>query len=297
MPNKPFSGDSVPDWEPYLSLKSPEGAPNISFVLFEDTGLAAGPQYDGRINKPALQKLADRGLVYSRRHTTAWQVGTCRLLRSRTSARLHLWSAFVLVSGLMAQELAPIGIVRGALSNCDANHLTLHDDDNHTLRFVIDGRTFIERDYQRVSCSKLGIGDRMEIVSDRSSEPGARYARMARVMTFEARQRPRLVILPRAPLHRDSPTLRFAPRGNITFSGIVLRRENAGLLLRTRADGEKWIRLNYDTLFHKDGLQVDLSYLNSGTRVFVRADADLQGEIQAHEVVWGEILSPSGLRQ
>jgi len=210
---------------------------------------------------------------------------------------LRLWSVFVLVNGLMAQELAPIGIVRGALSNCGANHLTLYDDDNHTFRFVTDGRTFIERDHQRVSCSKLCIGDRMEIVSDLSNEPGARYARMASVMNFEARQRLRPVILPRAPLHRDSPTLRFAPRGNIMFSGIVLRREKAGLLLRTRTDGEKWILLNYDTLFREDGLQVELSYLSSGTRVFVRAGADLDGEIKAYEVVWGEILSPSGLRR
>jgi hypothetical protein len=209
---------------------------------------------------------------------------------------VRLWPALVLASGLMAQEIAPIGIVRGALTNCDVTHLTIHDDDNHTFRFVTDGRTFIERDHQRVTCSKLGVGDKMEIVSDRSSEPGARYARMASVMNFEARQRSRPVILPRAPLQRDSPTLRFAPRGNVTFSGIVLRLEKTGLLLRTRADGEKWILVNRDTLFREDGLQVESSYLGSITRVFVRASADLDGEIHAYEVVWGEMVSPSGLR-
>jgi hypothetical protein len=209
---------------------------------------------------------------------------------------VRLWPALVLTSGLMAQEIAPIGIVRGALTSCDVTHLTIHDEDNHTFRFVTDGRTFIERDHQRVTCAKLGVGDKMEIVSDRSSEPGARYARMASVMNFEARQRPRPVILPRAPLQRDSPTLRFAPRGNITFSGIVLRMEKTGLLLRTRADGEKWILLNRDTLFREDGIQVESSYLSSTTRVFVRGGASLDGEIQAYEVVWGEILSPSGLR-
>ena len=48
MPKKPFKGtikldvrDSVADWEPYLPAKAPEGAPNILFVLFDDTGLAA----------------------------------------------------------------------------------------------------------------------------------------------------------------------------------------------------------------------------------------------------------------
>ena len=196
----------------------------------------------------------------------------------------------------MAQEIAPIGIVRGALSSCDVTHLTIHDEENRTFRFVTDGRTFIERDHMRVTCAKLRIGERLEIVSDRSSEPGARYARMASVMNFESRQKIRPVILPRMPIQRDSPTLRFAPRGNLMFSGIVLRQDKAGLLLRTRADGEKWIVLSRETLFREDGLQVESSYLRASTRVFVRAGANLDGEIQAYEVVWGDILSPSGLR-
>lgn len=31
--------DSVPDWAPYTPPKAPEGAPNILFVLYDDTGL------------------------------------------------------------------------------------------------------------------------------------------------------------------------------------------------------------------------------------------------------------------
>ena len=78
MAKKPFRGiikldvrDSVPDWEPYLPAKAPEGAPNILFVLFDDTGLAAWSPFGGGINMPTLQKLADRGLRYSQWHTTA----------------------------------------------------------------------------------------------------------------------------------------------------------------------------------------------------------------------------------
>jgi arylsulfatase len=75
---KPFKGvikldvrDSVPDWEPYLPARAPEGAPNILFVLYDDTGLAAWSPYGGRIDMPTLQKLADRGVMYSQWHTTA----------------------------------------------------------------------------------------------------------------------------------------------------------------------------------------------------------------------------------
>ncbi len=78
MAKKPFKGvikldvrDSVADWEPYLPTKAPEGAPNVLFVLYDDTGLAAWSPFGGRINMPTLQKLADRGLMYSQWHTTA----------------------------------------------------------------------------------------------------------------------------------------------------------------------------------------------------------------------------------
>ena len=70
MPQKPFKGiikldvrDSVADWAPYLPAKAPEGAPNILFVLFDDTGLAAWSPFGGGINMPTLQKLADSGLT------------------------------------------------------------------------------------------------------------------------------------------------------------------------------------------------------------------------------------------
>jgi arylsulfatase len=48
MASKPFKGiikldvrDSVADWEPYTPKKAPAGSPNILFVLYDDTGLAA----------------------------------------------------------------------------------------------------------------------------------------------------------------------------------------------------------------------------------------------------------------
>ena len=78
MPTIPFKGtikldvrDSVADWTPYLPAKAPAGSPNILFVLFDDTGLAAWSPFGGGINMPTLQKLADRGLRYSQWHTTA----------------------------------------------------------------------------------------------------------------------------------------------------------------------------------------------------------------------------------
>ena len=63
--------DSTPDWAPYTPKKAPEGAPNILFVLYDDTGLAAWSAYGGGVNMPTLDKLAANGLTYSNWHTTA----------------------------------------------------------------------------------------------------------------------------------------------------------------------------------------------------------------------------------
>ena len=78
MPTKPFKGvidldvrKSTPDWAPYTPERAPEGAPNVLFILYDDTGLATWSPFGGRVNMPTMQKLADRGLLYSQWHTTA----------------------------------------------------------------------------------------------------------------------------------------------------------------------------------------------------------------------------------
>jgi arylsulfatase A-like enzyme len=63
--------DSVPDWGPYTPKRAPEGAPNILFVLYDDTGQAAWSTYGGRIQMPTLDRLAKQGLTYTQWHTTA----------------------------------------------------------------------------------------------------------------------------------------------------------------------------------------------------------------------------------
>jgi arylsulfatase len=73
-----FSGDinldvreSTPDWKPYIRKKAPEGAPNILFILYDDTGLGAWSPYGGRISMPVMDQLAADGLTYTQWHTVA----------------------------------------------------------------------------------------------------------------------------------------------------------------------------------------------------------------------------------
>jgi arylsulfatase len=63
--------DSEPDWSAYTPKKAPEDAPNILFILYDDTGLAAWSPYGGRINMPTLDRIAANGLTYTQWHTTA----------------------------------------------------------------------------------------------------------------------------------------------------------------------------------------------------------------------------------
>ena len=81
--------------------------------------------------------------------------------------RLRLWPGLFFAVGIMAQELAPIGIVRGALMQCDATHLTLGVDESHIFRFLTDARTFIERDHMRIFCPSLRKGERIELLLPR----------------------------------------------------------------------------------------------------------------------------------
>jgi arylsulfatase A-like enzyme len=74
----PFKGkialdvrQSVEDWTPFLPKQAPEGAPNILFILFDDTGLATWSPYGGRVSMPTLDRIASKGLIYTQWHTCA----------------------------------------------------------------------------------------------------------------------------------------------------------------------------------------------------------------------------------
>ncbi len=60
---------SEPAWpEP---LRAPEGAPNVLFIVLDDTGFGQLGCYGSPINTPNLDALAENGLRYNNMHTTA----------------------------------------------------------------------------------------------------------------------------------------------------------------------------------------------------------------------------------
>jgi arylsulfatase len=63
--------DSVPDWEPFLQPRAPDGAPNMLMIVWDDVGYGAMDAFGGPIETPTMRRIADAGLRYSNFHTTA----------------------------------------------------------------------------------------------------------------------------------------------------------------------------------------------------------------------------------
>lgn len=63
--------DSEPDWTPYAAPTAPEGAPNVLYLVWDDTGIATWDCFGGLVEMPAMSRIAERGLRLSQFHTTA----------------------------------------------------------------------------------------------------------------------------------------------------------------------------------------------------------------------------------
>ncbi|MGH9480675.1 MAG: arylsulfatase [Terriglobales bacterium] len=75
---KPFQGvinfdvrESVHDWTPYLPPQAKPGSPNILYVIFDDTGIAAWDTFGGLIEMPNVNRIQKLGLRFTNWHTTA----------------------------------------------------------------------------------------------------------------------------------------------------------------------------------------------------------------------------------
>jgi hypothetical protein len=190
---------------------------------------------------------------------------------------------------LLAADEAPIGIVRGDLVSWEgaANSGEMKIAySGRLLQCGFDGKTYFERDNQRIAPGAMAAGDRLEIVADH--KPGAKVCYARTVHVVEART---AGMRPRA-RHWPDPTEAWAPRGDMTFSGLVVAMNADALTLRKRTGGEQTLALRPDTRYLGNGLRVDAKALKLNTRVFVRAGRNLDDEIEAYQVIWGQIVEP-----
>jgi hypothetical protein len=197
-----------------------------------------------------------------------------------------------LAACLFSQEYAPPGILRGDLAQIEkagsSGSLDVRTRAGEIRRCTFDAHTYFERDNQRIGTDALHSGDPLEIIADRKSERC--YSRTVRVVESEqvmsnGRYRLRTRALTNALDH-------IIPRGNLTFAGVILRMNPSLLVLRTRTDPEQVVVLRDDTRFLQSGLPSEASKLSVNTRVFVRAGRNFDNQIEAYQIIWGEISGP-----
>lgn len=198
---------------------------------------------------------------------------------------------FAMAALAAAQAQTPMSVLRGVMLEREgtpgAGVISVRSEDNLVHLCDYDSRTTFERDSQRISAANLAPGDRLEVIADKKGDSGCQ-ARSVSISPPERTTAPG-----RAPLRRTvSPTESFAPRGHLTLSGIVVRRDPTAMILRTKANGQLRVQLRDDTRYLEKGLAVDAEALLVNTRVFVRAGKSFDNEVEAYQVVWGEILQP-----
>jgi hypothetical protein len=215
-------------------------------------------------------------------------------------------AGFLLVAiRLQAQD--PV-IARGRLLESDTaetGELSIRTSANRVYWYVYDNKTYVERESKLTTVPKLHPGDELEVVSDTGPDASLRYARTIHVVESPAEKARKIqqfsagrYAMPRRPVVREDPLkldLLF-PRGTLTMSGLICRLNDEMLVLRTRNEGEKTIYLRPDTRYMKDGgVAPPGTSLRLNMRVFVRGNRNLDGEIEAYQVIWGAILAPETL--
>lgn len=211
---------------------------------------------------------------------------------------MRLAILLVAASALAAQDGTPPAIVRGNLLECDtapgAGEFSVRTGAHQVFRFRYDAKTYFEREGALGSAAKLVKGDLVEVVADRVAQPALRYARTVHVLDREPpRRTPVSQGRYRAYRGTYEPVL---PIGDLTLAGVVARVGDGSLLLRTRKDGEKTVRLRQDTRYLESGREVAASALRADTLVFVRGSRNFDDEFEAYQVIWGEILEPDPRR-
>ena len=191
------------------------------------------------------------------------------------------------VAALFGQEAAP-GIVRGTLVQAEGGLLQIRQTSGSTLGCGFDSRTWIERDRKRLQMDALENGVAVEAVTD--SRVGRCYTRTLRLIPASALLTP---VVARKPLPPARSALEsIYPRGNLTFAGVVIRRSPTLLVLRTRTEPEKTVHLREDTRFLDSGAPASSSDVAVNTRVFIRGGKNFENNLEAFQVIWGQIDGP-----
>jgi hypothetical protein len=194
---------------------------------------------------------------------------------------------------VLAQESAPVGIVRGDLSlllvRAGKGSLDITTASGTIYQCDFDNSSLVERNNLPVAPATMIKGDPIELVADRKRDRC--YARIIRILRRGTGVT--AAVAPRGKWRFSTNAIdHIYPRGNLTFSGIIVRMNPTMLVLRTRTEREKIIMLRDDTRYLDSGLPGELTSLAVNTRVFIRGSRTFEDTLEAHQVIWGEIAGP-----
>jgi hypothetical protein len=194
----------------------------------------------------------------------------------------------LLVAAAFGQPSKPPAIVRGELLDSDAlpsGELSVRTASSQVYRFSYDTKTYFERENRRSTPDRLRNGDTVEIVSDNPAGGSLNYARTVHVIERESGLAPQAA---RRAVYRIRAGR--VSMGDLTFAGTVSRVYADQMVLRMRQGADQTIALSFDTVFVANGIVVDASALKPAMRVFVRGAKDLDNQVVASQVAWGQIL-------
>ena len=147
------------------------------------------------------------------------------------------------------------------------------------VKFRFDARTYVERDNRPIEGAQLQPGEQVEVVSDLLAGATLRSAQSIHVLSPH-------------PVERSRRPAASPPKGDLTFSGLVLRVAGSQLVLRGRDGSEVEIALLPSTQYAANGDLVSAESLKPNMRVEVLAGRDVAGKVVAYQIVWGSMLSP-----
>lgn len=183
-------------------------------------------------------------------------------------------------------------LVSGVLLERDAQtasgQFSVRAADNQVFRYLFDPQTKVERDDVMIDVARLAPGDKLEVVSDRMPHADLRYAIAIHVLPSTPPRTPAAARY-RAEARAED---RQIPVGTLFFSGVVSRLSGARVVLRLRDGVDQTILLLQGTRYVDGGKVVDAAALKPNMRVFVQAGKSLYDEVEAYQVVWGQILQP-----
>jgi hypothetical protein len=181
-------------------------------------------------------------------------------------------------------------VVGGVLLERDApapsGEFSVRTADYQVFRYRFDPQTRVDRDGAALDVARLQPGDKVEVFSDRMPHADLCYA-----LAIHATLSP----LPRAlsaPRGRPEPVVEDRPVPDLFFSGVVSRLSGARVVLHMRGGADQTILLLKTTRYMNDGEVVDAAALKPAMRVFVQAGKSLYGDVEAYQVIWGQILQP-----